>query len=279
MTQGELAAKIPCSWSHVKRVERGVANPSPKMRGSFAAALDTDPVELFADFPPAREEREVATIDGRRAEVERLYSELTMPELADLLDVSIETIWRDVHALGLEVRPAHTRAKYAPAGRLCQRCGKPLPFRHPSDHANLRGLYHRECYEAGGVVNKCPICGRERYRPRSHASKRCCGYSHASRYRWNVSRAGLRRFVESRRAGRGRWSGLSRQVWGGRLGGWNAAGPEARQRGKPRGYTDAQVRTARIVLERDPNIGRDRLSRLLRVSPKQARAILEDLKG
>jgi transcriptional regulator with XRE-family HTH domain len=213
MTQRELATKIPCSWSHIKRVERGVTNPSAKARAAFAAALDTDPVALFADFPAAREEREAATINARRAHVERDYTELTMPELAAQHEVSTTTIWKDVHALGLEARPAHTRAKYAPANRLCQRCGKPLPFRHPSDHANLRGVYHRECYEDGGVVNKCPICGRERYRPRSHARKKCCGYKHAARYRWEVSRAGLWRFVDSRREGQGSWSGDKRRLW------------------------------------------------------------------
>jgi len=275
MTQERLAAKIHCSWSHVKRVERGVANPSAEMRAAFAAALDTDPVALFADFLPAREEREAATIGARRAQVDRLYSELTMPELADLLDVSIGTVWRDVHALGREARPAHTRPKYAPAGRLCQRCGKPLRFRHPSDHANLRGLYHRDCYEDGGVVNECPICGRERYRRRSHARKRCCGYAHASLYRWNVSRAGLRRFVESRRSGRGRWSGEKRRTWLRRL-----RAPEVgRLGGRPRGYTDEQVRVVRLLRARDPNIGRIRLARLSLLTEKQVRGILRELKG
>jgi DNA-binding XRE family transcriptional regulator len=230
MTQEQLAAKVRCSWSHVKRVERGVANPSPKMRAAFAAALDTDPAALFANFPPPKEEREEAAIAARRAQVDRLYSNLTSPELAALLGVSAQTICRDVHALGREARPAHTRPKYEPTGRLCQRCGKPLRFRHPSDHANLRGLYHRECYEQGGVVNKCPICGRERYRPRSQAKKVCCSYSHASRYRWNVSRAGLRRFIKSRRSGQGRWSGEARQRWGRLLGGASGGAPTLAQR-------------------------------------------------
>src|SRR4051794_31054258 len=96
MTQEQAAAKVPCSRSHVKRVERGVANPSTKMRVAFAAALDTDPVALFADFLPPREEREAAVTDARRAQVERRYSELTMPELADKLCVGTTTVWKDV---------------------------------------------------------------------------------------------------------------------------------------------------------------------------------------
>jgi hypothetical protein len=39
------------------------------------------------------------------------------------------------------------------------------------------------------------------------------------------------------------------------------------------------MRLARVVLERDPKIGRGRLSRLAGVSEKQARAMLADLRS
>jgi hypothetical protein len=49
--------------------------------------------------------------------------------------------------------------------------------------------------------------------------------------------------------------------------------------GRKRGYNDAHIRTARILKERDPQIGRTRLARQLRVTDEQARAILNELKG
>jgi transcriptional regulator with XRE-family HTH domain len=210
LTQEQLAAKTGYSRSHVKRVERGVANPSPECRAAFAAVLGMEPAELFEDFPPSRQETEGARKAARRAQVRTLYAKHTMPELEELLGVDTTTIWRDVHALKLEARPAHTRPQYPITGRTCRRCGKPLRFRHPSDHANLRGRYHRECFEADAVVNTCPVCGKERRRQASHAHKKCCSYRCAQLYRWHVSRKGLGKLVR-------RYLGPARQVWLGRI--------------------------------------------------------------
>jgi hypothetical protein len=49
--------------------------------------------------------------------------------------------------------------------------------------------------------------------------------------------------------------------------------------GRPRGYTDEQVRVVRLLRERDPNIGRIRLARLSLLTEKQVRGILRELKG
>jgi hypothetical protein len=48
--------------------------------------------------------------------------------------------------------------------------------------------------------------------------------------------------------------------------------------GKQRGYSDDQIRMAKVLTERDPRIGRTRLARLLKVTEQQARAILNDLR-
>jgi hypothetical protein len=58
---------------------------------------------------------------------------------------------------------------------------------------------------------------------------------------------------------------------------WRA--PEVAKLPRQRGYSDAQLDLARQLKERDPKLGRDRLARLLKVTPKQARAILAELKG
>jgi DNA-binding XRE family transcriptional regulator len=278
-TQAGLARAAGLSSTYVKKLELGrLQHPTRATRDALAEALGVSADVLFEGF---------ATLAGtdRHALVRSLRADgWTMPEIADKLECSTTTIWRIVHELELETRMGPA-PKYPPppSDRICAYCGDPVLFRAPYHASGTRGQFcSRECFREHvktGAIVVCPMCGKGRYRSASHLRKKCCGYRCASRYRWQVSRAGLRRFVASRRSGRGRWSGLSRQVWGGRLGGAKAPGVDARPRGKPRGYTDAQVKTARIVLERDPRIGRDRLARLLRVSPKQASAILEDLKG
>lgn len=62
------------------------------------------------------------------------------------------------------------------------------------------------------------------------------------------------------------------------LAGVLASPPGTRRGGRQKGYSDAHVNAARVILERDPKIGRARLARLLstpgkRVTEEQARAI------
>lgn len=72
-----------------------------------------------------------------------------------------------------------------------------------------------------------------------------------------------------------RWTANTVRRWKGAWGSRAAKkGP-----GRPRGYTDKHVQLAREFRRRDPGIGRERLSKLLGVKPKQARAILANLNG
>jgi transcriptional regulator with XRE-family HTH domain len=194
LTQEDLATQVGCSVSHVKRVERGEANPSPRARALFAEVLFADPGELFADFPPPRAEREQTAIAERRAYVEKRRAEgATIPEISRELGLEHwATVGRDVQALGLETRMGPA-PKYPPppAGLVCGHCGKPLPYRSPSYGA--RPFCDSECFLAHvktGEVVKCPGCGKKRYRPASHARKVQCvscrmkGWSSAGRQRW-----------------------------------------------------------------------------------------------
>lgn len=139
--------------------------------------------------------RHAATMGARQAKVAELRAAgKTMPEIAAELDVSVTTVWKDVHALGLETRMGPP-PKYPPllAGRTCQRCGEPIPHRPPShgrqggrvNGQTLGDFCSRECFlerVKTGVVNECPVCGRRRYRPASQAHKKCCGYGCSNVY-------------------------------------------------------------------------------------------------
>jgi hypothetical protein len=211
----------------------------------------------------------VGRIAARRAKVAEFYATKTMPELAELLGVGISTIWRDVHALGLEARPPHTRPKYepGPTGEACGHCGKPIPHRPPS-HGRQRGRVNgqtlgnfcsRECFLAQaktGVVNTCPMCGKERYRPAAHAHKKCCGYVCSNRYRWRVSMKGIERLV------RKYYGGRARQRWLGRLKG----GEFGKLGGRPTvQLTDTQLTEAEKLHEQ--GWGRRAIATRLQVSP------------
>jgi transcriptional regulator with XRE-family HTH domain len=270
VTQEQLAAQTGYSSSHVKRIERGEANPSPACRAAFAAALDVDVQELFADFTPARQERERARADTRQGAIKAmLVAGATQTEVAAAVGCSQSTVSRDAAGLGLETRPAHTRPKYERTERLCLRCGKPLEYEHPSDRANRTGLYHRECYEAGAVVNTCPVCGKKRRRKASDAHKLCCSYRCSNRYRWRVSRKGLEVLIA-------RMGGPARRDWLRRL--------RAREVGKLGGpkprYTPEQAEAVLRIKAKYPTWGLVRISQVLRpLTPKQVRGILERAPG
>jgi hypothetical protein len=150
-----------------------------------------------------------------------------------------------------------------------RRTTEPRVFKHPSDRGNRQEGLCRRCYEAGGVVNECPVCGNERNRPLSHAHKKCCGYSCATRYRWRRG-TGLRAFIE-------RWGGKARRkrkrVW------------RARQVGKlggrRRGYDDEQAVLARRIKAKYPTLGRATIAQMVAeatgrpFTEKQARHVLE----
>jgi hypothetical protein len=78
---------------------------------------------------PARGDHRAPPRESRRA----LPPGRTIPEISELLGVGQTQIWRDVHALGLEARPAHTRPKNERTERqwpsLRQAAPVPLPVR------------------------------------------------------------------------------------------------------------------------------------------------------
>ena len=47
MTQGQLAAAVRISASHMSRIEAGTAQPSPSVLGLLADALECDPADLI----------------------------------------------------------------------------------------------------------------------------------------------------------------------------------------------------------------------------------------
>jgi hypothetical protein len=146
-----------------------------------------------------------ALTPAEAALIDRLLLEgKTAPQVADEVGRSWSVVGRRLKKLGLS-RPMGPPPKYEIAGRTCLRCGKPRVFKHPSDRGNRKDGLCRECYEAGAVVNTCPVCGAERHRPASHAHKVCCGYRHSAAWRWRRG-IGLRHFVE-------RWNGAARRLW------------------------------------------------------------------
>jgi hypothetical protein len=99
----------------------------------------------------------------------------------------------------------------------------------------------------------------------------------AERYRHDWRRGGpLTRglFYDEDGAPKPYFNGETRRDWKRR---WRA--PEVAKLPRKRGYSDAQLKLARQLKKRDPHLGRDRLARLLNVTPKQARAILAELQG
>jgi hypothetical protein len=173
---------------------------------------------------------------------------------------------RECQAEGLRRHPK-------PEPRRCARpsCGNVFQPRGV-DVARGGGVYcSSECQrgERGGEFVACPECGTENWLPyyRIEAGYRFCDYGCWSRYRWRegieLDRLVRTFHANARRRLLGRWGGKR----AGRLG------------GRQRGWSDAHVRTVRILRERDPSIGRIRLSRLAGLTEKQIRAILAELEG
>jgi DNA-binding XRE family transcriptional regulator len=248
LTQEALAQQVGVSTSHVKRIERGKAKPSPRVRGALAETLCTSVLELLADFPFAK----------RQAKVAALYptGKYTMPELGEKLGVGTSTIWRDVHELGLETRmgPAPQYPEL-PTNVACRHCGKELPRRSPSYAA--RGAYlnycDMECFLAHvktGTVVKCPGCGRERYRSPSHVRKVKC--------------------VRCRVAD---WKGRARQGWIGRADARKPPKPGARARGRER-LTATDEQRAEIEKLAAQGWGRRAIANRLLLSERLIRNIL-----
>lgn len=219
----------------------------------------------------------------------RLLEGATIPTVAAEVGRSWSAVHRRLQALVAAGRTPARRMgpppKYPPppTDLTCQHCSRPIVFGSPSDawgNERKKGVYcSRECFLAEvkrGVVNTCPVCGKERYRPASHAHKKCCSYECSNRYRWQVSRKGIENLV------RKCYGRLARQRWLGRLGG--AAGAvhgiagatRGREGGAPRVATEEQEHKVwnlwgdgesyRAIAEQvfgDPRL-KDRVQRILR---------------
>jgi hypothetical protein len=182
----------------------------------------------------------------------------TIPEISDEIGRSWSVVGRHLKSRGMS-RPMGPPPKYEVVGRTCLRCGRPRVFKSPSDRGNREDGLCRECYEAGAVVNTCPVCGEQRHRSASHAHKLCCGYRHAAAWRWQKGRGiGLKNFVEAA----GLWNGAAVRRWKLR---WT------RSPGRKRSYTDEQAAWVRTLASQ--SYGHDRIAGIVGVSRDTVRRI------
>jgi len=138
---------------------------------------------------------------------------------------------------------------------------------HAYADEKCRSLTYERRWPDGPNMVPCSECGKLVNRPPSATARsphQFCDDKCQVTYTKKHGLGGFRALIQHRAGGR------ARQRWFGRWAG-RAAG---RTGGRPRGYTDEQVRLVRILRERDPGIGRARISRLTNLSEKQVRAIL-----
>jgi hypothetical protein len=229
----------------------------------------------------------------RRRQVAELYDDHTYAELAATFGCSKQTIYRDVHALGLQPRPAHARPRYAAAEpRDCEACGREFTPEAPWKAANGRGRFCPDCGEearrAWFVATfsidavypdpeprvcanpNCPREGEPFTPSRANAGRgfgRFCSDSCNAADRWARGR-GLGALVEG-------YSGRARQVWRGRWGGAAAARAAAAAGtiGRRRAYTAEQEATAIAMKTSNPKLGERPIADRLDLKKRQVHEI------
>jgi hypothetical protein len=119
----------------------------PTITAAKALARDLATGQFIGTDGHGRSAAERRAIAARRAEVARLYPDMTCAEIGAELGWSAPAIWKDVKALGLEPRRAGTRRKYPdPQPRACPNPDCPRrgePFTPPSWAPEQRYCSHR----------------------------------------------------------------------------------------------------------------------------------------